>query len=229
MIAIAIGAVVIGIGGKILLGLAAGAVVGGTLGALFGGPFARLPADQRSQLDARFTAAIGSRVDGLSDTDKQRRVLTLVKTGLPRLPDSVLIERVQLFTTALERTDVATCAAVARGSLQGKVDEAAAEKTIGTLETTAFGRWVEINVEAMEAENSGAPPPRTVAQAASDTMYRQILGQLSTDDTTTIAAVAKGGSATDEDACAAMRHLYAPGKSLDPVDLAAFALADVTT
>ena len=52
--------------------------------------------------------------------------------------------------------------AVARSSLLGKPDLDAADKAIGGLDPTPFGRWVEINVEAVEAENRGAPPARSV-------------------------------------------------------------------
>jgi hypothetical protein len=226
---VGIGAVVVVLGGKILLGVVTGAVVSSTLGAVFGSPFQRLSSEQRTQLEARLTAAVGSSFDGLSDADKQARILTLLKAGLPRLSDTILIERVQLFTTALQGADPSSCAAVARGSLLGRPDEAAAEKVIGGLETTSFGRWVEINVQAIEAEKSGAPPARTVSSTASEAMYQAILGVLSGKDTATITLVTTGGTAADADVCTAMRDLYNAGRTLGPADLATFALSDVAS
>jgi hypothetical protein len=223
-----VGAVVVVLGGKIVLGLAAGAVVGSAVGAFFGGPFERLPSDQRSQFDTRLTAAVGSTFNGLSDTDKKARILAMLEGGLPRLSDPILIERVSLFTTALHSADTATCAAVARGSLLGKPDATAADKVIGGLDTTPFGRWVEINIEAIEAEKLGAIPARTVSSAASDALYASLFDSLTPTDTATITAVTGGGTATDADACAALRNLYGSGKALGSADLANFALLDVS-
>jgi hypothetical protein len=226
---VGIGAVVVVLGGKILLGVVAGAVVTSTLGAVFGSPFQRLPTEQRTQLEARLTAAVGSSLDGLSDTDKQARIVTLLKAGLPRLSDTILIERVQLFTTALQGADPSSCAAVARGSFLARPDDAAAAKVIGGLETTSFGRWIEINVQAIEAQKSGTPAARTVASTASQAMYQALLGALPSTDIATITLVTSGGTAADADVCTAMRDLYNAGRTLGPTDLATFALIDVAS
>jgi hypothetical protein len=222
-----VGAVVVVLAGKILLGVVAGAVVSSTLGAVFGTPYERLPSDQRSQLEARLTVAVGSGFNSLSDADKRAKVLSMLTSGLPRLSDTILIERVQLFTTSLQIADPALCATVSRGIFQGKVDDAAADKVIAGLETTSFGRWIEINVEAIEAQSGSASPARTLSSAATDAMYRAVFSVLPAKDLATITAVSNGNTVTDADVCTAARDLYQAGKSLGSTDLATFALTDV--
>ena len=66
-------------------------VVAPALGAFLGGSFARLPSDQRQQLDRRLGAAVGDRLNGLADVDKTTRLKALIQAGYARLDDKVLI------------------------------------------------------------------------------------------------------------------------------------------
>jgi hypothetical protein len=100
---------------------------------------------------------------------------------------------------------------------------------IGGLETTSFGRWIEINVQAIEAQQTGATPARNVSSTASQAMYQGLLGALPSKDIATITLVTSGGTAADADVCTAMRDLYNAGRTLGPTDLATFALIDVAS
>ena len=214
---------------KLAIGFLVAGVASSTLGAFFGGPASRLPSDTQTTLEHRINAAVGTSLDGLSDADKQARILLLIKGGLPRLDAAKLLQRVQLESAAVNAVDEASCASFARAGTTGKVDQDVNAKVIAALDTTSFGAWIEINVEAIEAQSAGAPAARTIAQADSDAMYKALFALMSPTDISALTALGSGTEETDSVACTAVRSLYANGIKLGPVDAANFALADAST
>ena len=110
----------------------------------------------------------------------------------------------------------------------GDVDEAAARKAIEALDTTTFGRWVEVNVQAIESETRGAPPARTPDEATINNALGELVAKLPDADTTALGAMSSGGTVTDDAACAAYRDLYALMADYDQATLAQLALYDVS-
>lgn len=220
--------VVVGyLGIKFLLGFVVAGAAAGAIGAVFGGPWDHLPSDTRDRYEARIEAAIGDSLKGLSDADQAKRLTDMQAGGLPRLDDSTLVDRVQIFNAALNATDEHTCAMVMRVSFGDPIDKDSAKKLIGSLSTTAFSRWVEIAIEAIEAQAKAAPPARTPSEAASSAMYDAVFAGVSATDQATIASVSSGTAVSDGVLCAAGRAIYAAGLGLEPTQRATFALVDV--
>ncbi len=220
--------VVVGyLGVKFLLGFVVAGAAAGAIGAVFGGPWDHLPSDTRDRDVARIEAAVGPSFKGLSDADQAKRLADLQAGGLPRLDDATLIDRVGIFAAALNATDEHTCATVMRVSFGDPFDKESAKKLIGSLDSTAFSRWVEIAVEAIEAESKAAPPARKPSDAEANAMFDAVFARISPTDQATIASVQSGTAVSDGVVCAAGRAIYGVGLGLEPAQRATFALTDV--
>ncbi len=184
--------VVLSIGGKLLLGLVTASVVGGALGTMFGGPYEKLPAEQRQQLEQRLDAALGDSLKGLSDTETSKRLDTLITAGLPRLDDAALIEHLRIVTAMLATTDVETCARIARSAVTGNLDEDAARKAVEGLDTATLGRWIEVNVSAIESQERGAPEARTPNETVVNTALQSLIGGLTPADAAALSGLSSG-------------------------------------
>jgi hypothetical protein len=213
---------------RVALGLFAATVVGNALGTFFGGPYSHLPADQRQLLEQRFDTAVGTSLDGLSDADASTAVGNMIADGMPRLDDATLVDRLRLFTAIMSQSDVATCGSIARSASSGAIDETAASNAVASLDADSFGRWVEINVSAIEAHARNDPPQRTADVSAVNGIFDQILPQLPAADTATLVAMSNGSDVTDTAACDAWRHLYSTLFTLSSDDLPTIALYDVS-
>jgi len=224
-----VGAIIAVLAVKVAIGALVSGVATTALGAFFGGPAARLPSDVQANLEKRINTAVGTSLDGLSDTDKQARILTLIKAGLPRLDAATLLHRVQLEAAAVRAVDVATCATFARTGTTGTTDADAAAKVIAALDTTSYGAWIEINVEAVEAQTAGAPAVRTISATDSDAMFKAVFAKMSATDIATLSALSAGTEETDPAACASIRALYAAGIALQSPLVDSFALADASS
>jgi hypothetical protein len=198
------------------------------LSGVYGESFDRLPADQREQLERRFAAAVGDRLEGLTAADATARFTTLLAGGLPRLDDATLVENLRLSAAALEASSTATCAAVGRATLTGTPNPDASQTMLGSLDASRYGRLVEIVVEAVEAEARGAPPSRSASQADLDAMWSSFGGPYSAADDAVISAEHQGSPQLDTDVCTATRHYYQSVLALGPTDLATYALYEVT-
>ncbi len=213
---------------KIAVGLLAASVVGAVASSLFGGPWERLPSDTRSQLERRLEAALGDSIKGLSDADASARVDAAVTAGQARLDDPTLVRRFRLLTAAVASADGTTCAAFARADVAGhKLDPVIAQKLIDSLDTARLSEWFEINVEAIEAQQRGAPATRSVPLEASQAMFIALDARVSASDTATLIGLANGTPESDAAACAAERSFYVAGLQLDPTNLAVLALSGV--
>ncbi len=152
----------------------------------------------------------------------------MIADGMPRLDDATLVDRLRLFTAIMNASDVATCSSIARSASTGSIDETAASKAVASLDTPSLGRWIDINVLAIEAHAQSFPLPRTADDRAVNAIFDQILPQLSPADTTTLAAMSNGTEVTDAAACDAWRHLYSTLFTLSGDDLPTIALYDVS-
>lgn len=214
---------------KFVLPLVLVGVAGEVLGGVFGGPFGRLPADVRSGFEQRFDTAVGDTLDGLSDEAKGTRVLALVKGGLPRLDDATLASRLRLTVAALNTTDTATCAAVARAQiLATEPSDEDSSKMISGLNDADLRQWFEIALEAVEAQARGAPAARVVTDSEMDSIFTVLIGALSEADTATFGALSSGGTVDDAAMCSAIRALNAATLAQPEADVMLLARYDVS-
>lgn len=227
--ALGIGAALIAtVGGKFLLGFLAASVVGSAVSGLFGGPWDRLPSDARNGYQQRLEAAVGNRLDGLSEAAASKKIETWLFAGYLRLDDGRLIRHLELEIEALGRSDEATCAAFGRQSITGTdVSDDTGTKMIGSLQEAALVEWIGLNVDALEAELRGSPDPTSISDAESGPVFDQLIGALGPAEVATFAAVTSGGSATDAEVCTAVRTLYSASLDLDPISKAIMARIDV--
>lgn len=199
-----VGALAVTIAAKVLPFLAAG-VLGSTLAGAFGGPWDRLPTDVRSGYEQRIAAAVGDRLDGLGDAEKVNRMEALVRSGMQRLSDDRLVERLALQTTALRSTTEANCAAFGRQSMGGQqVNNDTATALFASLEDEDLVAWVGIAVEAVEAEASGFPEPVFADEAEASVLIESILASMTEAEIETIVDVSQGTTATDSEVCGAV-------------------------
>ena len=222
-----VAALAVAIGVKVAPFLAAG-VLGSALAGAFGGPWDRLPADVRSGYEQRVESAVGDRLTGLGDAEKANRLEAIIKSGMPRLSDGRLVERLALQTSALASTSESVCAAFGRKSMGGQtVDADTAEAMFGSLETDQLVVLVDISVEAIEAEAFGAPEPVFASEAEASALIDTIFATMTEADIQTIVAVSGGNPTTDAEVCSAIRSLYGGVNDLDPASQVVMARIDV--
>ena len=209
---------------KIGLPILVGTAVSGVLGGVFGGPFEKLPSDQKQAFEQRFEAATGDTLKGLSDSEKLTKAQAMLQSGLPRLSDELLVERIHLTTKLLMASDVATCARVARATATGVQDEDALSTAVGAMDTASIGRWFEIAVSAIEADAKGSPPPRSVPQAETERLFGDVVATFSDNESRQLDTLFSGTAASDADACSAMRAFYTHIEELPAAELALVAL-----
>jgi hypothetical protein len=230
---------IIGVGAALLTALVAifakfglpllvGVAASGVLGSVFGGAYDKLPSDQKHALEARFDAAVGNSLDGKSDAEKTAAIDAMITSGLPRLDDAPLVDKIHITVKLLNATDEATCAKLARATATGKEDSDALLKSLESLDTDAVGRWYDINIQAIEAD-AASKPVRTADNAAAERILTTIASGLSATEAAQISALYSGtGSASDADACGGIRTLYDRIDGLPPADLAIAALYDAS-
>jgi hypothetical protein len=217
------------IGWKLLVGTVAAGVVGGTVSAFFGGPWQKLPSDVRSSYEHRLEAAIGNRLDGVSDTAATAQFETWLQGGYARLDDARLVRHLQLEIDALRRAEEKDCASFGRQSVGGKaIDDDTSGHLIASLDQASMAEFVGLNVDAIEAELRGSPAPVVVSNAESGALFERLLGGLSTTQTETLSSISSGGSVDDHTTCDAIRGLYAQSLTLDAPSLALLARLDVS-
>lgn len=208
--------------------LPSGAATGTWLATWFGAPFLRLPADQREQLERRFDAAVGDTLDLLSADARLARVQALSASGYTRLDGRTLVEYLRLYAAAFEATDIATCAETALAGEYGTGPSLGVDAALASLDTSSYGRWMEIQVEAIEAELKGSVPRPSVAQEDLSRIDDEVLRKLSAAEITALwpndpSAPLPPNAA----ACAAYRHYLGGVLEIAPVDLERYALAMV--
>jgi hypothetical protein len=203
------------------------AVTGSWLATWFEAPFLRLPADQREQLEGRFDAAVGDTLDTLSPDARLAKVKDLSASGYTRLGRRTAAEYLGLYAAALEATDIATCAEIALSDRYGSDPSVGINAALASLDTSSYGRWVEIQIESIEAETRSAPRP-SVAQEDLSRIEAGVLQKLSAAE---IAALWPNDPMSplppDAAACAAYRHYLGLVLEIAPLDLERYALAMV--
>jgi hypothetical protein len=204
-----------------------GAAASGVLGSVFGGPYGRLPSDQQQAFEQRFNAAIGSRLDGVPDAQRTGKVDAMITSGLPRLADEPLVDKIHLTVKLLTAADEATCARIARGTAAGTGDADALLKALEALDVASIGRWYDINIQAIEAE-AASTPVRALDAAEAERILGDMIGAFSEAESAQLTALYGTGPATDADACGGMRALYRHIEDLPPADLAVAARYDVS-
>jgi hypothetical protein len=217
------------VGWKLLVGTVAVGIVGGTVSAFFGGPWDKLPSDVRASYQHRLETAVGSRLDGVSESAAKAQFETWLHGGFARLDDARLVRHLQLEVDALNRTSEKDCASFGRESMGGKpVDDDTSQHLVASLDQAAMVEFVGLNVDAIEAELRGSPAAVSVSSAESAPILQQMLGRLSSSQMQTLTALNSGTTITDREMCDAVRGLYGQSLSLDPSSLALLARLDVS-
>ena len=229
LLVIGIGAAVVGaIGGRFLIGYLAANVAGAAFAGVFGGPWDRLPSDAKGAYEQRLKAAIGNRLDGLSDEAVADQVRRWVAAGYLRLDDDRLVRRLELEIAALGRAEQGVCAAFGRQSATGRVvDPDVATKLLGSLEQADLVELFDLNIDAIEAELRGSPDPVQVTDAETTPILNILVGGLDQPEVETLAAINAGQSVTDEQICGAIRSLYENALLLDPASKVVMARLDI--
>jgi hypothetical protein len=229
LLVVGIGAAVLGaIGARLLIGYLAANVAGAAFAGVFGGPWDRLPNDVKSGYEQRLEAAIGNRLDGLSDAAVADQVRRWVSAGFLRLDDTRLVRRLELEIAALGRAERGVCAAFGRQSATGQViDPEVATKLLGSLEQADLIELFGIHLDAMEAELRGSPDPVRVTDSETTPVVNILVGGLDQSELNTLAAISAGQPVTDEDICSAIRSLYENALLLDPASMVIMARLDI--
>ena len=213
---------------KFAIGFLAASVVSGAVSGAFGTPWERLPSDIRAGFEARLEDAYGGALDDLSEDPAAQRVETDVRHGMLRLDDEVLVRRLRLFSAALTKVAVADCADFARTSF---AVESPAEEVVkhlaAALDAAEFESWIEIAVQAVEAERRGSPEVRSVPDAQQAAAFQAVIATLSAAQLQLLQDVVGDPSGADEEVCSAIRSIYAASLEMDPSTLAIIAFADV--
>lgn len=213
---------------KIGLPLLVGTAASGLLGGMLGGPFEKLPQDRQDALEQRMETALGDSIRGLDDTQASAKIATLLGSGLPRMSDQDLTDKVHLTVAILTTTDVSTCARIARSNADGTADPEAVSTAVGALDAASIERWFDINITAVESESAGAPPVRTVDPDEAARVITDAAGMFTESQAQHVDALYNGGEVSDADACDAVRAVYGSIERLPPADLALAALYDVS-
>jgi hypothetical protein len=222
-----IAALAVAIGLKVAPFLAAG-VLGSALAGAFGGPWDRLPADVQNGFEQRLEAAVGDSLEGLGGAERNRRLGTLILSGLPRLSDDQLVRRLVLQTGALRSANESLCAAYGRQAVTGKaVDEAISIALISSLSTDEVVEWIGINIEAIEAEMQASPEQVFASEEEASAVLDTIIGSMSEVDVQAMADMSRGTTTDDAHVCSAVRSLYGAVASLDPWSQAVMARIDI--
>jgi hypothetical protein len=216
------------VGGKILIGLLAANVAGAALSSVFGGPFDKLPGDVKDGFEKRLETAIGNRLDGKSDSEKEAQVTTWLRSGFSRLNDASLVRHLELEVEGLNRTDVGGCASFGRASIAGlSISSDTSNKIVGALDQLRIAEFLDLNITAIEAELRGSPAAVHVTAAQTSTAFQTMIGGLGGPELRTLQSMTSGGSATDAEVCTAIRGLYREALELDPAGKALVARFDV--
>lgn len=216
------------VGGKILIGLLAANVAGAALSSVFGGPFDKLPGDVKDGFEKRLETAIGNRLDGKSDSEKEAQVTAWLRSGFSRLNDASLVRHLELEVEGLNKTDVGGCASFGRASIAGNpIPSDTSNKIVGALDQLRIAEFLDLNITAIEAELRGSPAAVRVTAAQTSTSFETMIGGLGGPELRTLQNMTSGGSATDAEVCTAIRGLYREALELDPAGKALVARFDV--
>lgn len=223
------GAAIVAILVKFVLPLALAGVAGQVIDSAFGGPYGRLPGDVRSGFESRLEAAVGDRIKDQTDAQQAATILALVKSGLSRLDNALVDSNFRLTSKALDATDIASCAAVARAIVGGgEPPESASSAMINTLSDADLRQWFEIRISAIEADVRGSPAQVMIEDSAVDPLYDKLFKIMSSDDIETFGGIAGGEDVTDDALCTAVRSLYASVLTLSAEETTLFARYDVS-
>jgi hypothetical protein len=217
------------VGAKFGLKLFAIGAVAATLTSAFGSQWDRLPSDQRQQLERRVEAAVGTSLDGLTETQRDGRIRELVSSGASRLDDASLVTWAKLDASAIAATDVGTCAIVARAEFGKQVDQSALvkawPKAYEALSSAEYAKLAELSVTSIELEMKAAPPPvRHVDDSAIAPVFDEIGAKLSSLDAASIDELGGDGTINDADACMVLRHFEAAALQLTDADFVTWAV-----
>jgi hypothetical protein len=187
----------------------------------------RLPEQQRSILLERLEA-LTTDFEGGWSAQVEARVRILFNDGLVRLDDDLLVRRLQLSSAAFEAMDNSVCAAITRTGYAGRMlsyEQAIA--IMASLDAAQLSDWLDIHIQAAEAEKAGRPSARELSESETERVAIQLVRQLSTQDIDVLLALEERRPVGDAELCRATRAFYAAALQLPRRDRVIMALADV--
>ena len=103
----------------------------------------------------------------------------MITSGLPRLPDEPLVDKIHLTVKLLDRGRRGDLCADREGDRVGHVADAEALlKGLEALDVDSIGRWYDINIQAIEAE-AASTPARAVDPAEAERVLGGMIGAFS--------------------------------------------------
>ena len=202
----------------------------------FGAAFDRLPSEVSSGFDTRLHVVLDPRL-GASPTfsDAEALYQAMLLRGYGRLDDARLVEMLRLRAAALERADVASCAAFGRLDRDAFNTSDAGSRLDLTLDEEEYKRYFAIQVDAVEAEAAAEGPGGSltpggagaVAETVMSAIFRRVFEGLEPADAQVAYPVLTGSDNTDASVCRAWRAIYRGVLELDPAALATYARGDI--
>jgi hypothetical protein len=179
------------------------------------------PTEREVILD-EFSAAIGPRLDGLSNQAAELQLLLLASNGKFRLDDGTLLRRLDLETKAMLAVDTSLCAQLARGELQFGKSSPALAALMTPLAPSERLEEARIVVGSIRAEVMDVGEPNRFPRDQAADLAHAMLATFSPEEAARLANLAgraaRGEKLADADACDVSRIPYRAAASLSAAD-----------
>ena len=193
------------------------------LHSMFGDPYEQLPSDFRTGIETRVKALTPPNFDKLSETEQAAWIQKQVEGGLARLDDTTLTRRLGLWVEADAQMSVPDCAAYNREEQGLKHSRASNDAFLAALDGGGRREWIEILVQAMEADAHPMDYRRVPTNDEVDRLFAAIYDAATPDERTAISGWAPAFPQTDEVVCASVRAEDAASGRLRSADLVTLA------
>jgi hypothetical protein len=158
---------------------------------------------------------------GMKGEERQQASMMKTRTGLSRLSDEDLVQRMEILARMVEGAEVKDCAAFGRGDIQ----EEGLGRMFNGMDEESVRQFSAIVAKSMAADLR-QDPPRKPLQADVTQVFGQVGAELGTLEAQRLANnLQRMGSLTDDEACWTTRTLYTQGIGLRDRHKSALALA----
>ena len=209
---------------KIATNLLAESVAATMFGSMFGGPTDQVPADFRSGMEIRINAVLPANFDRLSRADQVAWTHEQFAGGFPRLDDATLTRFHRLQAAGFDQMPVAACAAMVREKANSGKKFSPTNNAISVaLDGSQRKEFVEVYVEALEAQARRTPVPRTVTEDEANRVLDEVRGLATPDELSAIQAGGSDSTKSDAVQCAVLRAVFDISLRLPAAELATLA------
>lgn len=159
---------------------------------------------------------------GMKPDERELEIQLKTRSGLNRLSDEQLVQRMELLSRMVERAEATDCAAVGRGDLP----QESLGRLVNGMDDASLQRFSDIVASALAAELRQSPEPRTSAEEDVTQAFVEINSGIGSAQAQRLADNLQDlGALTDEEACWTTRTLYRQGSALQDRDRRTLALA----